>query len=119
MKFYEKKPSTYIIKDLEKVEFWENYMKKSFKNVQFKVKPFFILNFYRSVVMNSFSIEQVFNASFNCYPNNSLSSFTKFLPEQIHLKGELEVAISEISYSSLYQNVTEGKLFFHRWTRKS
>ena len=69
--------------------------------------------------MVSFTTKLVSNASFNCYPNNSLSSFTKFLPEQIHLKGEWEVAISEISYPSLYQNVTEGKFFFRRWTRKS
>ena len=62
--------------------------------------------------MDSFTIELVSNASFNCYPNNSLSSFTNFLPEQIHLKGEWEVAISEISYPSLYQNVTEGKFIF-------
>ena len=62
--------------------------------------------------MDSFTIELVTNASFNCYPNNSLSSFTNFLPEQIHLKGEWEVAISEISYPSLYQNVTEGKFTF-------
>ena len=54
----------------------------------------------------------VSTASFNCYPNNSLSSFTIFLPEQIHLKGEWEVAISEILYPSLYQNVTEGKFTF-------
>ena len=62
--------------------------------------------------MDSFTIELVSNASFNCYPNNSLSSFTNFLPEQIRLKGEWEVAISEISYTSLYQNVTEGKFTF-------
>ena len=62
--------------------------------------------------MDSFTIELVSNASFNCYPNNSLSSYTNFLPEQIHLKGEREVAISEMSYSSLYQSVTEGKLTF-------
>ena len=60
--------------------------------------------------MDSFTFEPVSNASFDCYPNNSLSSFTNFPPEQIHLKGELEVAISEISYPSLYQNVTEGKI---------
>ena len=48
--------------------------------------------------MDSFTIELVSNASFNCYPNNSLSSLTNFLPEQIHLKGEWEIAISEISY---------------------
>ena len=62
--------------------------------------------------MDSFTMELVSNASFNCYPNNSLSSFTNFLHEQIHLKGEWEVAISEISYPSLYQNVTEGKFTF-------
>ena len=62
--------------------------------------------------MDSFTIELVSNASFNCYPNNSLSSSTNFLAEQIHLKGEWEVANSEISYPSLYQNVTEGKFSF-------
>ena len=62
--------------------------------------------------MDSFTIELVSHASFNCYPNYNLSSFTNFLPEQIHLKGEWEVAISEISYPSLYQNVTEGKFTF-------
>ena len=62
--------------------------------------------------MDSFTIGLVSNASFYCYPNNSLGSFTSFLPEQIHLKGEWEVAISEISYPSLYQNVTEGQFTF-------
>ena len=62
--------------------------------------------------MDYFTFELVSNASFNCCPNNSLSFFTSFLPEQIHLKGEWEVAISEITYPSLYQNVTEGKFTF-------
>ena len=63
--------------------------------------------------MNSFTFELVSNASCNCYPTNSLNSFTNFLPEQIHLKGEWEVAISpSIWYASLYQNVTEGKFTF-------
>ena len=43
--------------------------------------------------MDSFFIELVSNASFDCYPNISLSSFTNFLPEQTHLKKEWEVAI--------------------------
>ena len=62
--------------------------------------------------MDSFAFELFSNASFNCYPNNNLKSFTSFLPEQIHLKGEWEFAISEISYPSLYQNITEGKFTF-------
>ena len=87
-------------------------MKKSLENVLIKGNSFFKLKFYRSVVMDSFTIELISYASFNCYSNKSLSSFTNFLPEQIHLKGEWEVAISEISYPSLYQNVTEGKFTF-------
>ena len=62
--------------------------------------------------MDSFTIELVSNASFNCYPNSSLSSFTNVQPEQTHLKGEWEVAFSEISYPSLYQNFTEQKFTF-------
>ena len=59
---------------------------------------------------NSFTVELVSNASFDCY--NTLSSFTKFLPEQIILEGEWEVAITELFYPSLYQNITEGKFFY-------
>ena len=80
-----KKP-TYIIKNglstlhtsskiSTKRKFWENFMKKSLENALIKGKSFFKLSFYRSVVMDSFTIELVSNASFNCYPNNSLSSF--------------------------------------------
>ena len=62
--------------------------------------------------MNSFTVELVSNASIDCYPNNTLSSITNFLPEQINLKGEWEVAITELSYPSLYQNITDGKFFY-------
>ena len=62
--------------------------------------------------MGSLTIELVSNASFNADPNKILSSFTNFLPEQIHLKGEWEVAILEISYPFLYLNHTEGKFYF-------
>ena len=59
--------------------------------------------------MESFTIELVSNASAQLFPDNTLSSFTHFLPEQLNLDGQWEVAISEISYPSMYQNVTEGK----------
>ena len=48
--------------------------------------------------MDSFTIELVSNASSQLFPNNTLSSFTNFLPEQVNLDGQWEVAISEISY---------------------
>ena len=62
--------------------------------------------------MNSFTVELVSNASFDCFPNNTLNSFTNFSPEQINLEGEWEVAITELSYPSLYQKITEGKFFY-------
>ena len=60
--------------------------------------------------MESFTIELVSNASAQLFPDNTLSSFTNFLPEQLNLDGQWGVAISEISYPSMYQNVTEGKV---------
>ena len=51
----------------------------------------------------------VSNASGEMFPGNTLSSFTNFLPEQLNLKGQWEVAISEIPYPSMYQNITERK----------
>ena len=62
--------------------------------------------------MESFTIELVSNASTQLLPENTLSSFTNFLTEQLNLDGQWEVAISEISYPSMSQNVTEGKLMF-------
>ena len=57
--------------------------------------------------MDSFTIELVSNASGEIFPDNTLSSFTNFLPEQVNFEGQCEVAISEISYPSKYQNITE------------
>ena len=62
--------------------------------------------------MESFSVELLSNASAQLFPENTLRSFTNFLPEQLNLDGQWEVAISEISYPSMYQNVTEGKFMF-------
>ena len=59
--------------------------------------------------MASFTIELVSNASGELFPDNTLSSFTNFSPEQVNLGGgHWEVAISEKSYPSMYQNLTEG-----------
>ena len=62
--------------------------------------------------MESCTIELVSNASTQLFPDNTLSSFTNFLPEQLNLDGQWEVAISEISYASMYQNITERKFLF-------
>ena len=63
--------------------------------------------------IDSFTIELVSNASSQFFPNKALSSLTNFLPEQVNLDGQWEVAISEVAYPSMYQNVTEGKFMFY------
>ena len=63
--------------------------------------------------MEAFTIELVSNASSQLFPNKTLNSFTNFLPQQVNLDGQWEVAASEISYPSMYHNVTEGKILFH------
>ena len=62
--------------------------------------------------MDSFTIELVSNASTELFPDNTLSYFSNFLPEQVILEGQWEVASSEKSYPSMYQNITEGYLKF-------
>ena len=70
--------------------------------------------------MDSFTIELASNASGEFFPDNTLSSFANFLPEQVNLEGQWEVAISEISYPSMYQNITEVKFkFFDKKLPKS
>ena len=51
--------------------------------------------------MDPFTIELVSRASGELFPNNKLTSFTNFSPEQVNLEGQWEVAISEISYPSI------------------
>ena len=62
--------------------------------------------------MDSFTLKLVFNASGELFPDNTLSFLTNFLPEQVNLEGQWEVAISEKSYPSMYENITEGYFKF-------
>ena len=63
--------------------------------------------------MDSFTIDLASKASSQLFPINMLSSFTTFLPEQVSSDGQWEVAISQISYPPMYQNVTEGKFILY------
>ena len=54
--------------------------------------------------MDSCTTELVSNASGELFADNTLSSFTNSLPEQVNLEGQWEVVLSEISYPSMYQN---------------
>ena len=70
--------------------------------------------------MDSFTLELVFDAPGELVPDNTLRYFTNFLPEQVNLQGQWEVAISELSYPSMYQNLTGWKFkFFDEKVSKS
>ena len=62
--------------------------------------------------MDSLTLGLICDASAKLFPDKTLSSFTVFLSEKLNLEGQSEIAVSEISYPTSYQNVTEGKLLF-------
>ena len=63
--------------------------------------------------MKAFTNKLITNAFAQQFPDDHYTEFFyKLLPEQLNLEGQLEVAISEKSYPSMYQNVTEGKFMF-------
>ena len=81
---------------------------------------FYRQEFYQNhLTMESITIELVSNGSAELVPNNALSSFTNFIPEQLNLEGQREVAISKMFYLSMYQNATEGnfKIFDKRLSK--
>lgn len=62
--------------------------------------------------METFIVELVSSASCNVYPDNTFASFTNLLPEQLNLQGDWEVALLEITYPALYNNITEGNFCY-------
>ena len=52
------------------------------------------------------------NASLSLYPNNTLSSYTTRLVDQINLMGNWEVAITEIHYPFSWYNITDDNNSF-------
>ena len=58
--------------------------------------------------MESFSVELHSSASSKLYPQNTIASFTNFLPGQINLEGERQVALTDICFPSKLFKITEG-----------
>ena len=56
-----------------------------------------------------FTLNLVSNASMETFPGNSLSSFTTLLPTPLNLVGEWQVALLEIAWPTMVQNVTVGE----------
>ena len=66
------------------------------------------------MINEEFTLELVSNASMDIYPNNTLASFTNFLPHEINLRGSWEVALLDISYPSRFKNITDGKVLYYQ-----
>ena len=62
--------------------------------------------------MELFTKKLVPKSSAQLIPDNTLSSFTSFLPKLLNLEDQWEVAILEKSYPSGYQSSTEGYIMF-------
>ena len=62
--------------------------------------------------MESFTRELLSNACAHFFPDNSHSPFTKFLPEQLNLKGQSEIAISEKILTIKVPKCYRGKFVF-------
>ena len=59
--------------------------------------------------MDQFTIELICIASAQLFQDDTLGSFTNFIPEHLNLEGHQEIANSETFYLLRYQNVT-GKI---------
>ena len=55
----------------------------------------------------------VSNASSQVYPQNTMASFTNFLPDKIELDGSWEVALVEVSYPGICYNIERGLTTSH------
>ena len=66
---------------------------------------------------DSFSITLVSSASMNIFIDNSLASFKNLLSEDIDLPGEGRVALSEITFPTHFNNVTDTKIVYYKKTK--
>ena len=63
--------------------------------------------------MDLLTKELTSTASVELSAHNTVIFFTYILPEQLNLEGQVEVVISELSYSSMYQTFADGNFLFY------
>ena len=63
---------------------------------------------------DSFTITLVSSASMNTFNDNSLASFKNLLSGNIDLQDEWRVALTEITFPTHINNVTDTKLVFYK-----
>ena len=57
-----------------------------------------------------FTLNLLSNASIEIFPGNRLSTLTTLLPEPLHLPGEQQVALVELSGPALTRNATDREI---------
>ena len=66
----------------------------------------------------SFTITLVSSASKNVFKNNSLlANFKNLLSEEINLQGEWRVAVTEITFPTQINNVTDNNIVYYKKDR--
>ena len=65
-------------------------------------------------VKDSFSITLVSSASMNIFIDNSLGSFQNLLSEDTDLQGKWRVALSEMTFPTHFNNVTDTKIVYYK-----
>ena len=58
--------------------------------------------------MDQFYIRLPSNSSHDYYPDNTTSSFTTKLPDELNLNGRWEVGLKEIQYPIFWYNIEES-----------
>lgn len=61
---------------------------------------------------NEFYMTLLSNSSAAYYPDNKTSSFNVHLTKEVNLEGKWAAAVTEITYPSIVENVTEGNNYF-------
>jgi len=62
--------------------------------------------------MNRFYVTLPSNSSMDCYPDNSVARFTTKLNGAIELEGDWEVGLTEISFPSDIEHVSDGHRYY-------
>jgi len=62
--------------------------------------------------MSRFYVTLPSNSSIDCYPDNSVARFMTKLNGVIELEGDCEVGLTEISFPSDIENVSDGHCYY-------
>lgn len=57
--------------------------------------------------VDNFYIELISNGSMDIFKDNTLASFSNFIPEQVNLEGVWEVGLAEVTYPAMFFNLHE------------